>query len=124
MFYGWASDGLLFFYPLFCKLWDTLSCFWHAVAVVACVAFASQGVQASTVQVSVENVMQDDFVKIEVKELPQAVQDAIAKSYEGSTVKEAYVAGADGAKKYKVVLVDKDQKEQTVVLNEKGEVIE
>ena len=40
------------------------------VAVVACVAFASQGVQASTVQVSVENVMQDDFVKIEVKELP------------------------------------------------------
>ena len=51
------------------------------VAVVACVAFASQGVQASTVQVSVENVMQDDFVKIEVKE-------------------------------------------QTVVLNEKGEVIE
>ena len=48
------------------------------VAVVACVAFASQGVQASTVQVSVENVMQDDFVK----------------------------------------------KEQTVVLNEKGEVIE
>lgn len=91
------------------------------VAVVACVAFASQGVQASTVQVSVENVMQDDFVKIEVKELPQAVQDAIAKSYEGSTVKEAYVADA---KKYKVVLVDKDQKEQTVVLNEKGEVIE
>ena len=91
------------------------------VAVVACVAFASQGVQASTVQVSVENVMQDDFVKIEVKELPQAVQDAITKSYEGSTVKEAYV---DGAKKYKVVLVDKDQKEQTVVLNEKGEVIE
>lgn len=94
------------------------------VAVVACVAFVSQGVQASTVQVSVENVMQDDFVKIEVKELPQAVQDAIAKSYEGSTVKDAYVAGADGAKKYKVVLVDKDQKEQTVVLNEKGEVIE
>ena len=90
------------------------------VAVVACVAFASQGVQASTVQVSVENVMQDDFVK----ELPQVVQDAITKSYEGSTVKEAYVAGADGAKKYKVVLVDKDQKEQTVVLNEKGEVIE
>ena len=69
------------------------------VAVVACVAFASQGVQASTVQVSVENVMQDDFVKIEVKELPQAVQDAIAKSYEGSTVKEAYVAGADGGRK-------------------------
>ena len=44
------------------------------VAVVACVAFASQGVQASTVQVSVENVMQDDFVKIEVKELPQVLR--------------------------------------------------
>lgn len=94
------------------------------VAVAACVAFASQSVQASAVQTSVENVMQDDFVKIEVKELPQVVQDAIAKSYEGSTVKEAYVAGTDGAKKYKVVLVDKDQKEQMVVLNEQGEVIE
>ena len=94
------------------------------VAVAACVVFASQSVQASAVQTSVENVMQDDFVKIEVKELPQVVQDAIAKSYEGSTVKEAYVAGADGAKKYKVVLVDKDQKEQMVVLNEQGEVIE
>ena len=78
------------------------------VAVVACVAFASQGVQASAVQVSVENVMQDDFVKIEVKELPQASgEDAIAKSYEGSTVKEAYVAGADGAKKYKSSLSTK-----------------
>ena len=37
------------------------------VAVAACVAFASQSVQASAVQTSVENVMQDDFVKIEVK---------------------------------------------------------
>ena len=37
------------------------------VAVAACVAFASQRVQASAVQTSVENVMQDDFVKIEVK---------------------------------------------------------
>jgi hypothetical protein len=54
------------------------------VAVVACVAFASQGVQASAVQVSVENVMQDDFVKIEVKELPQAVQVLRGQYGEGS----------------------------------------
>ena len=94
------------------------------VAVVACVAFASQSVQASVVQISVENVMQDDFVKIELKELPQAVLDAIAKSYEGCAVKEAYVTETDEAKKYKIVLVDKDQKEQTIVLNEQGEVIE
>ena len=94
------------------------------VAVVACVAFASQSVQASAVQVSVEIVMQDDFVIIELKELPQAVLDAIAKSYEGCAVKEAYVAETDEAKKYKIVLVDKDQKEQTIVLNEQGEVIE
>ena len=76
-----------------------------------------------TVQVSVENVTAGDFVKIEVKELPQPCRMQ-SPSLRGSTVKEAYVAGADGAKKYKVVLVDKDQKEQTVVLNEKGEVIE
>ena len=59
-----------------------------------------------------------------LKELPQAVLDAIAKSYEGCAVKEAYVAETDEAKKYKIVLVDKDQKEQTIVLNEQGEVIE
>ena len=41
------------------------------VAVVACVAFASQSAQAVTVQASVENVMQDDFVKIEVKIFPR-----------------------------------------------------
>lgn len=94
------------------------------VVVAACVGFASQSVQAVTAQVSVENIMQDDFVKIDAKELPQAVQDAIVQSYKDNSIKEAYVAGAEGAKKYKVVLVDKDQKEQTVVLDEEGKVIE
>lgn len=94
------------------------------VVAAACVGFASQSVQAVTAQVSVENIMQDDFVKIDAKELPQAVQDAIAQSYKDNSIKEAYVAGAEGAKKYKVVLVDKDQKEQIVVLDEEGKVIE
>ena len=80
-------------------------------------------VKAATNELSKARMKQaDDAGRVRVAEM--RLQDAIAKSYEGSTVKEAYVAGADGAKKYKVVLVDKDQKEQTVVLNEKGEVIE
>lgn len=94
------------------------------VAVVACVAFASQTSQALTVKTTVVNVAEDEFQKVEVKDIPQAVQDAIAKSYEGCSIKEAFVAGEEGAKKYKVVLLSADEKEQTVLFNEKGEVVE
>lgn len=93
------------------------------VAVVACVAFASQKSQAVEMNPTVENVLQDDFKKIEVKDLPQPVAEAIAKSYADSSVKEAFASGEEGAKKYKVVLLDKDQKEQTVLFDEKGVIV-
>ncbi|MCD8269286.1 MAG: hypothetical protein LUD46_13100 [Parabacteroides sp.] len=93
------------------------------VAVVACVAFASQNAQALTVNTSVENVAQDEYTKVELEDVPQAVKDAVAKDYEGSSIKEAFVAGADAAKKYKVVIVTEDQMEQTLLYNEKGEAI-
>ena len=93
------------------------------VAVVACVAFASQSAQALTVNASVENVAQDEYAKVELKDVPQAVKDAVAKDYEGSSIKEAFVAGADGEKKYKIVILSKDQTEQTLLYNEKGEAI-
>lgn len=74
---------------------------------------------------SIESVMAvNDFKPIEVKDLPQAVQDTIKKDYVESTVKEAAVEVAeDGTKTYKVTLVDAAGAESAVLFNEKGEVV-
>ena len=74
-------------------------------------------------ETSVESVMAvNEFKPIDVKELPQAVQDAIKKNYAESTIKDAAVEVAeDGAKTYKVTLVDAAGTESTVLFNEKGE---
>ena len=59
----------------------------------------------------------------DVKELPQAVQDAIKENYSEATIKEAAVEVAeDGTKTYKVTLVDASGTENPVLFNEKGEV--
>lgn len=63
---------------------------------------------------------QEQFVKIEVTALPEAVTAAVAKGYEGSTIKEAFQNKE--AKLYKVVITTSDAKEETAVYNEKGEV--
>ena len=64
----------------------------------------------------------DEYVVIELKDVPQAVQDAAAKNCEGSTIKEAHVETAeDGTKTYKLILVDADQQETILLFNEKGE---
>lgn len=64
----------------------------------------------------------DEYVVIELKDVPQAVQDAAAKNCEGSTIKEAHVETAeDGTKTYKLILVDADQQETILLFDEKGE---
>ena len=55
------------------------------------------------------------------KDLPEAVTQAITKSYEDATIKEAYVAEKETGKVYKVILTTKDSQEVTVLMNEKGE---
>ena len=61
------------------------------------VAFANN--MASDVEIV---AMVNEFKPIDIKELPQAVQDAIKKDYAESTIKEAAVEVAeDGAKTYK-----------------------
>ncbi|WP_455585258.1 hypothetical protein [Bacteroides sp.] len=68
--------------------------------------------------------MVNEFTPLDVKELPQAVQDAIKKDYAESTIKEAAVeVAADGTKTYKVTLVDAAGTESAVLFNEKGEVL-
>ena len=67
--------------------------------------------------------MINEFKPIDVKELPQAVQDAIKENYSEATIKEAAVEVAeDGTKTYKVMLVDAAGTENPVLFNEKGEV--
>ena len=73
---------------------------------------------------SVTVTMINDFTPIEVKDLPAAVTEAIAKNFAESIVKEAAVeATEDGSKTYQVVLTDKEGTENTVFFNEKGEIL-
>mgnify|MGYP000593214183 CR=1 FL=1 len=55
------------------------------------VAFAQEVINTTSVEMQAQ-VPQDEFTKIDVKELPEAVAQAVAKNYEGATIKEAYVA--------------------------------
>lgn len=68
-------------------------------------------------------VPQDEFVKMDPTELPQAVMQTLAKEHEGSSVKEAYVKEKDGAKIYKVIIVAQDGQETKAILNENGETV-
>lgn len=81
-------------------------------------AFASE-TSVDSVMVVCE-VAQDDFVKVEVKDLPEAVTQAVEKAYPDYTVKEAFVAEKEDGKQYKVVLV-LEEEEVTALFNENGE---
>lgn len=64
----------------------------------------------------------DEYTPIELKAVPQAVQDAVTKNYEGSAIKEAHAkANEDGTKTYKLVLVNGEETEIIVIFNENGE---
>lgn len=91
------------------------------------VAFA-QEVNVSNVSndtVQVQQNPQDEFTKIDAKELPEAVMQALGKEYPGATIKEAAVANKETGKVFKVVLVvtneDQTTTEVTALMNEKGE---
>lgn len=85
------------------------------------VAFAQEVNNAAVVAEA--QVPQDEFVKMDPTQLPQAVMQTLAKDYEGTSVKEAYVKEKDGAKVYKIVVTVQDGTETTVLLNEKGEAV-
>ena len=84
------------------------------------VAFAADN-QTTTASVA---VAVNDFVPVEVDDLPQAVKDTLAKDYADYMVKEAAVeTNEDGTQTYKVTLTAQDDTEQTVLLSENGEVL-
>ena len=81
------------------------------------VVFA-QEVNNSSAIVAEAQVPQDEFVKIDPTELPQAVMQTLAKDYEGASVKEA-----EETTLYKIIIVTQDGQEAETLLNEKGEIV-
>ena len=68
-------------------------------------------------QISVET----DYQTIDIKDLPQAVQDAVAAKYPEQTIKEAAVEEVESMKTYKGTLLDKEGVETVIVFDENGE---
>ena len=94
------------------------------VAVALMMALGTSVVLANNAWTSnVETIApNDDYTQIELKHVPQAITDAVAKNYEGNSIKEAYVKTAeDGTKTYKIILMDGEETESVVLFNEKGE---
>ena len=90
------------------------------------VAFAHV-VESTTAVEQTQQDPQEEFTKIDVKDIPQAVMETLGKEYEGATIKEAFVAERETGKVYKVILTvtleDQSTQEVTVLVNEKGEII-
>ena len=59
-----------------------------------------------------------DYKEVKASEVPQTVQDAVAKDFSGATISKAYV-NAQGD--YKIELATADAKKATVYANAKGE---
>ena len=93
-----------------------------AVVLMMCIgsfsAFAAE-TSVDSVVIACE-VNQDDFVKVEVKDLPGVVTQSIEKSYPDSVIQEVYVAEKTEGKLFKVILVI-EGKEAIAIFNEKGE---
>ena len=90
------------------------------------VAFANV-LESTTAVEQTQQDPQEEFTKIDVKDIPQAVMETLGKEYEGATIKEAFVAERETGKVYKVILTvtleDQSTQEVTVLVNEKGEII-
>lgn len=94
------------------------------MAIATSVSFATQAINPVEITINPQEVVtQDEFVVIEVKDLPAPVVESIRKTYAESVIKKAFVTQTE-KKIYKVIIVTADQKEVTVLLNEKGEVVE
>lgn len=95
------------------------------VAVMMVMGLGTSMVYASDIKADAQVVMQvKDLTPIDVKDLPQAIQDTLKKDFAEVTVKEAAVEIMDdGAKVYKVTLTDKEGNDSQVSFNENGEVL-
>jgi|SRR5690606_7439387 len=73
---------------------------------------------AETAVVATDATPVQDYKEVKSSEVPQSVQDAVAKDFSGATISKAYV-NANG--EYKIQLATADAKSATVYANAKGE---
>lgn len=95
------------------------------IAATLIMAFGTATITAASYnfQTSEQTVSTPDYQTIEIKDLPQAVQDAISANYPEYTVTAAAVEEKEDSKTYQVTLTDKEGMETTAVFNENGEEI-
>ena len=97
---------------------------------VAIALIASLGTSVSFAATETANAVSielsaTDYTPIEVKDLPQAIQETLAKNLSEYTFKSAaYQQDEDGVKTYLVTLVDAEGSEANVLFTENGEIIE
>lgn len=75
--------------------------------------------EAPTQQPEIQE-QKEDMEKIEVQELPDKVQQAVERDFQGSSISEAYVKEKDGEKKYKLVLTTQEGESKELFADEEG----
>lgn len=80
----------------------------------------SRMIAAKKAKISTVAEVAQDYKEVKVSEVPQAVKDAIAKDFDGTTISKAYV-NAQG--EYKIELASADAKHKTVHVDRKGKLI-
>ncbi|MDY3070438.1 MAG: hypothetical protein SOR57_12480 [Parabacteroides sp.] len=73
---------------------------------------------------SIVTIQQEDFTKIEIKDLPAAVTGAVTEKFTESEITEAFVKETEEGKIYKVTVKTVDSGEIVVIVNENGEFAE
>ena len=78
-------------------------------------------VDVTTEETVVEAV---DYVKIEISEVPAAVQQSLERDYEGAVLSEAYVKEEEGSKVYKLVVKTAEGEQQELFADAEGNWVE
>ena len=65
-----------------------------------------------------------DYVKIEISEVPAAVQQSLERDYEGAVLSEAFVKEEEGSKVYKLVVKTAEGEEQELFADAEGNWVE
>ncbi len=85
--------------------------------------FAVENVMPTDSNVTM-TIQQDDFTKIELKDVPAAVTGAVTEKFSESEITEASVKETEDGKIYKVTVKTVDSGEIVIIINENGEFAE
>lgn len=72
------------------------------------------------VEETVEQRMQDDFMQIEIEELPAEVQQAVERDFAGATIAEAHVKEHEGEQKFKLKITTAEGEDKELYADAQG----